>query len=351
MLSKEKSRAVSKVTAVLIVVVLVLAGAVVYLATRPPATTVVTETEAAPTQAVKGLKIFGGLVGGGGYMQSLAFSQAVGAVLEDVRLTVIGTPGYVGNAKRLHQGLGDMGVITNLDALDILNRKGAFKEEGVYVLQMYAIAPPMYLHFLVKASSDLKTFSDLNGKKINLLTRGSLADKLGRVILDALGIKPAEIVNVPHGDAAQMLKAGDIDAALAGGLAVQYKEISVTEPLRILTLTPEEEQKLKEALPTIPIEEFDFGTWYEGAGKARVPAPWTIMAVRYDLDEDLVYRMTKAVFENKDVMAKIYKPAAALSPEYIFRTGVPLHPGALKYYEEIGLEIPDNLRPPAELYK
>ena len=70
------------------------------------------------------------------------------------------------------------------------------------------------------------------------------------------------------------------------------------------------------------------------------------LAVRADIDEDAVYQITKTIYENLPFLAGIHPATSFMSLQRA--TGglpMPLHPGALRYYEEVGLQIPERLRP------
>jgi TRAP transporter TAXI family solute receptor len=211
--------------------------------------------------------------------------------------------------------------------------------------------PPQYVHFIVKQSSGIKSFADLNGKRINVLTRGSLDEKVGTRLLEILRLRPSRIYHYPHGDAAAALQSGEVDVVVAGGIAPAYYEVSLREPLRILSLTDEEVSLVRERMPQVPILEADLSQSYRGAGKARLLAPWAVMAARHDLDAGLVYQITKAVFDNFGTIVKIYKEAEGLTPQTTLQTGYPLHPGALRFYREAGVRIPAEMLPPADLPK
>jgi TRAP transporter TAXI family solute receptor len=297
------------------------------------------------------LIIKGGIIGGAGYMHSLGLNQIIAEHMEGIIPLVQGTPGFVANAKRLYEGLGDIGVVLTTDVHAILAGEEPFKEPKKYLLQMYPLLPPKFVHFMVRQDSPIQSMADLSGKRINLLTRGSLAEMVGSMILEALDIKPGAVFHYPHGDAARALAAGDIDAAVAGGTAPAYAELSLRHPLRVLSLTEEEAKKINATLPHLPILEYDFGEVYKGAKTARVVAPWTVMAATHDLDEELVYRLTKAVFDNYETIVRIFRPAAGLKPEMVVDTLAVLHPGAIRFYEEIGIPIPPEMRPPADIFK
>jgi len=64
-----------------------------------------------------------------------------------------------------------------------------------------------------------------------------------------------------------------------------------------------------------------------------------------DLSEDLVYNLTKTTFENLDYLLNVDIAAADISTDNLNAIVTPLHPGAYKYYTEIGVDIPDNIKP------
>jgi TRAP transporter TAXI family solute receptor len=298
------------------------------------------------------LTILGGVVGGAGYLQAVGLNQVILDHLRGVAVpTVQGTPGYGANAVRMAAALGDLGVVVTVDGLDVLARKGRYKDAKKFPLQMYPTVPPLYVHFIVKQSSGIRTFGDLHGKRINVLTRGSLAEAVGTRLLEVLRVRPSRIYHFPHGDAASALQSGEVDVVAAGGIAPAYGEVALREPLRVLSLTDEDVEALRERMPQMPVAEADFSASYRGAGKARVLAPWAVMAARHDLEADLVYRITKTVFDNYATVVRIYKEAEGLTPQMVVQTRYPLHPGALRYYREAGVRIPPEMQPPADLPK
>lgn len=292
------------------------------------------------------LTIAGGVVGGGPYLQAVGLSQVLGSAVRDVSATVQGTPGLRANAARLAAGLVDLAVVVTVDGYDVLGRREEFKNAVKFPLQLYPTYPPQHVHFIVKESSGIHRFSDLHGKRINVLTRGSLAEKVGTQLLVALRIRPARVFHYPHADAANALQQGEVDAVVAGGIAPAYGEVSLREALRVLSLTEEEVRLVAERMPQVPVLEADFSRSYRGAGKAWVLAPWAVMAARHDLDADLAYRITKAVFDNYRVIVQVYREAEGLQPQDVLQTRYPLHPGVLRFYREVGVRVPAQMMPP-----
>jgi TRAP transporter TAXI family solute receptor len=238
-----------------------------------------------------------------------------------------------------------------VDGFQVLKRQGQYAEAKKFPLQMYPTVPPQYVHFIVKQSSGITKFSDLSGKRINVLTRGSLAEQLGTRLLEVLRIRPSRVYHFPHGDAASALQNGEVDVVVAGGIAPAYYEVSLKDPVRVLSLSDEDVEMVKERMPNIPVLDADFGPSYRGAAKARVLAPWAVMAVRHDMDAAMVYQITKAVYDNFATIVKVYKQAEGMTSRTVLQTEYPLHPGALRYYREAGLRIPATMQPPADLPK
>jgi|GEM_PF-570358 len=301
-------------------------------------------SEGAATPSVTNVKFLGGLSGGGGYQYGLALIKVMEKAMPEVTFTLEATQGFVDNAKKIHSGYGDMGVVSSSDALKILKGEAPFDSPGKKVYSVVPLLPPTYFHVLVPADSGINSLSDLHGKRVSVLTRGSLTEKLATNVFEALGIE-VQPVYLTHTDAAVALSKGEIDAAATTTFAAQYKDLALSKQLRVLSLTDEEAQKIKEALPYANIKEYDFAQQYEGANVAKVPVVWTLIVAREDLPEDFVYEFVKAVYENKEEIAASYAPAKELDPEMVLEAPVPLHPGVVKYYQEIGISIPENLIP------
>src|SRR5690606_28667673 len=81
---------------------------------------------------------------------------------------------------------------------------------------------------------------------------------------------------------------------------------------------------------------------YRGVPETPSIGTPNLLIVAAEMDEDLAYRFTKALFENIDVVRNIHPSANETTPETALDSPIPLHPGAIRYYEEIGLTVPDH---------
>jgi len=64
-----------------------------------------------------------------------------------------------------------------------------------------------------------------------------------------------------------------------------------------------------------------------------------------EMPADFVYEFTKEIFKNKPLLVSVHKSAQEVEPKNVLYSPIPLHPGAIKYYEEVGIKIPEKLRP------
>lgn len=284
----------------------------------------------------------GGDSSGSGYQQCLGLQQVLENEL-DISVSVTGTDGWSTNAKLMWQrGSDEVGVLPAGDVHDILHANDPYSEENNYVAQMYPCVPPAYVHAVTLEESGIREYSDLEGAKINVLTRGSLTEQIHPIVMEALGYE-FEAFHYPHSDAANALQQGDVDAVVGAGPAAAYLEVSQQTDVYVVSLNEEDTDPISEELPWLGFETVDFSEHYEGANEALVPAPWTVMGCLLNLDDDFVYNITKAALENADVIASTYEPASGLEAELAPNTNVPVHPGAQQYYEERDIELPEEM--------
>ncbi|MCY4261483.1 MAG: C4-dicarboxylate ABC transporter substrate-binding protein, partial [Rhodobacteraceae bacterium] len=84
----------------------------------------------------------------------------------------------------------------------------------------------------------------------------------------------------------------------------------------------------------------------EGVPDTPVLGAAKVMTVSSEMDDDLVYAITRAIFENIDDLRAIHPAANQTTVDFtLSATPIPLHPGAIRYYEETGASVPDALRP------
>ena len=133
---------------------------------------------------------------------------------------------------------------------------------------------------------------------------------------------------------------------LIGAPMPAIQEAEANEPVTFISLSPEQIEAIRKALPEFSPSTVAAGT-YRTLDKDYVTIGVSNFAVgRADLPDDLVYQLVKAVFENQPRLVKANSSARETLPQNVVKdTFLPFHPGAVRYYREIGVKIPNSLVP------
>lgn len=206
---------------------------------------------------------------------------------------------------------------------------------------------PMYetpFSITALASSGIESISDIpDGASIGFGPAASTSDTYFPVILEELGVN-FDRRNGGWTDLGGQLQDGLIDViAFAAGIPIPaVSQLEVQTDVNIIEFTEEEQAKV---LESFPVSEFMIpASTYETLEEdARAVSMWNFAIAGCDLPEDFVYEVTKVTMENNDRMMDVHRTAATTIPENIkYNTVLPFHPGAVRWYEENGYEIPEE---------
>ena len=248
-----------------------------------------------------------------------------------------------------------LAILQGLYGTMAYNGQGTYQGQPVRELRSITMLWENVEHFLLRAS-DAKTgaIDDLKklGRKYAIGKRGSGTEGATRTILAALDISP-DMDFTPeylgYSPSAQAM----IDGRIAGAtLSAGPPVAAVTQifaqlgedAVSVLTFDNTHLATIQKAFPvwtpyTIPPNT------YPGQSKAiETIAQPNFLACRADLPEDVIYAITKTIYENLAEMQNIHKATLAMSVEKATAgLAVPLHPGAVRYYREQGIDIPPSL--------
>ena len=210
---------------------------------------------------------------------------------------------------------------------------------------------------MVVASGEVDTgtiddLAGLAGKTFSIGRKNSGTEGSGQTILDNLGVDYAgfELVHQGYTPTAEGLQNGTIlGANMTGGPptgAVTQAFAAMGDGLTMLEFTDEQMARANGDGSLWTRYVIPAGT-YPGVDKdINTIAQPNFLAVRADVDEDAVYQITKTIYENLGFLNNIHAATKAMAIEKsIGGLPAPLHPGAAKYYQEMGIEIPENLMP------
>lgn len=254
-------------------------------------------------------------------------AQSTGASGENVRLV---------NKKEAELAL------VQSDTLDFAFKgQDPFKEK-LSNMKAIAVLYPEIIQLVVRADGPVKTFSDLKGMKVGVGAPGSGTEANFRQLMDVYGL-PKEAVNaqfLSFSESGEQFKDKHIDAFLvtAGIPNAAIMDISSQHDIRILDIAGDMVKKLTEKYPFLAAAKIPAGTYKNQAADVSTVAVNAVLIVNAEIKDDVVYNLTKALFENQAELAAAHAKGKELKVETAMKgVSIPFHPGAEKYYKEKGL--------------
>ena len=279
------------------------------------------------------------------------YGEAVVKILtESLKIDVnpLPTQGSEHNVKLVENGGAQLGLITMGTGLQGWNGTGDWTS-GQRYRKMRALFP-MYdnlFNFVTLQRSGITAVAQFNNRNVGTGPRASPSGVYVPAILAAIGIS-AKIGYGSYDSTASGLLEGRYDALVeVGGVPFPaLKQVEAKEPLVFVSLAPEPIEAIRKAMPELTISQIGSGV-YTSLDKTYTTVGLYCFAIgRDDLPDELVYQFVKAVFENQPRLVKATSAASETVPQNAVKnTFLPFHPGAVRYYREIGIKIPDALVP------
>lgn len=272
---------------------------------------------------------------------SLPCAADKGCGVADTVLVNMSSQGSVDNLERLRRGEVHTAFAQSNLAYAAYQGSGMFDGRGNDALRAMASFYPEMLHILVKADGDIAGVEDLAGRRVAVGAAQSGTQGSAQALLSAYGIEDFQAEPLGLEESMQRFLKDEVDAVFFFSAAGNpwVKNLAAKEKIRLLPLRADVVKQLVRdnayyQASVIPAGSYAHQT--EAVNGIAVQALWLTSA---DLDEDLVYALTKAVWEGSDSIGwlKGMMPEGAWEVDHALKgIGIPLHPGAKRYYNEIG---------------
>lgn len=288
------------------------------------------------------LSIATGDTGGVFYPLGGGIAKVIGEHIPNVEATAEVTGASVDNLKFLRDRKADLAFTTADTLADGVNGTGMFKDNKIPI-RTIALLYKNYTHVVTLASGPIKTMKDLKGHVVSTGSAGSGAEVTALRVLEAYGLDPEKDIQrqrLTSNVAVDALKDGKIDAFFwSGGLpTAAVQDLSHTSGITIRMLANDSvlealQKKYGQALYVRGVVPKTMYPGLEGdVGVVSIP---NLLVVHADMDENLVYQITKALFEHQSELVAVHREAANLSLESAVKESpAPFHPGAIRYYRE-----------------
>jgi hypothetical protein len=262
----------------------------------------------------------------------------------DIRATVEVSGASVANAQLVGAGDADFAFVQN----DI-----AYYAQGGTTLAPFAGKPvkgmggvfaihPELVHIVASRAAGVKSVRDLRGKRVILGPQGSGTEQNALQILQAYGLRDADLGKAERLDgaaAAELIKAGRVDAAFftTGLGSAVLADIFASGKAALVPVDAAPGEALRQRYPFYTAQAIPANTYRRQEQEVATVAVMALLVAHAELPEDLVYRFTRAMFDNvgqfhaADPAARSFGLATALRG-----MSIPLHPGAARFYRDKG---------------
>lgn len=282
------------------------------------------------------------------YGYFVAATQIINDTVDGVSASVVETGATVDNLRRISRGQVDLGLVTTNIGYHALAGTDKFEGHPVEtrLLWVYAVAPQ---NVVMRADAGVTTLAGLDGVKLNPGIRGSATEATTEAVLKALGIAP-DYVRGSTGDIVASIKDGRVAGYVKSGVGDKLDgsslDIATFTEIAVLGLDDAQKQTLRKAMPDISVVDVPAGAG-PGVGAYSTWAFGVAVVARPDLDEDVAYRITKAINGSVERQAAAFGSlkGADIGRMTMQLASVPLHPGAARYYKEAGYDIPEAALP------
>ena len=266
------------------------------------------------------------------------------------RVQSSGTKGSQQNIRQLDSGDIQLGMSNSAISYHAVRGMPPWDKE-YEILAVVTLAPNVGL-FITKADSGIRSLADLKGKRVAVGPAGAGFEMFLGPLLEAHGVAYDDFtpVNQTYSDAVGLLGDGNIDAAFMGG-AIPTPAVTQACTTHDIFFIPYDEttrQNLvddNESYPYfqeafVPAKNQDGKPTYRGmlADFQALNVGSMHLITSASQDEELIYQITKTIWENRAAITEQHRAGRAINEKNAARfTGTPFHPGAIRFYREIGI--------------
>ncbi len=259
-----------------------------------------------------------------------------------IEITAESTGASVANLKMLREKKVELILGASNTSWGAYKGEPPFNDKPVTNIRGIACLYPEIFQFIVLKNSGMQSIPDLKGKKIAVGAPGSGTERTAKMILEAHGLTYNDVEEqfLNFGEAVTALKDRLIDCAIVGsGIPTSaVVDISTTLDIGLLKVDETVTKSFLKGVPYLSLIEIPADT-YRGVttGILTVASP-AILSAEAGLGEATVYKITKAVFEHLGDLAAVHAQGKMITLKTALSAmSVPLHPGAEKYYREVGV--------------
>jgi len=295
----------------------------------------------AASQAADNLVLATGGTAGTYYPFGGAMAKIWNSKIKDMNVTAQTSGASGENVRLINKKEVELALVQS-DTLDFaFNAKEAFKEP-LKGMSAIAVLYPEVVQVIVAADGPIKSFADLKGKKVGVGAPGSGTEANYRQLLDAYGMKKEDVNGqyLSFSESAEAFKDKHIDAFVVTGAVPTsaIMDVATQNAIRILPVAADITAKLTQKYPFLAAVKVPANSYKGQTADVPTVAVNAVLIAGNQLKPEMVYNLTKALFDNQPELAAAHAKGKELNPQFAVKgVSIPYHPGAVKYYKEKGL--------------
>ena len=257
-------------------------------------------------------------------------------------LSVQALPGAgIANVKAIEAGKAEAALANTISTVDAINGNPPFDGKATNVCHV-ATLYPQYFQIVALADADIDAIKDIKGKALTTQPRGNTGEQATRDMLKAADLDYEGLSKVnfmSYTDSVGLLKDGHAQVFTLGTTipASAIQDLAAARDIKMVEMDDATFKAMKQLNQGYTLGKVPAGTYPKQDKDVPTIIYATHLVVSCKLPEDQVYAMTKAVHAGLADMAAINAAMKGLTPKQMAEDiGVPLHPGAEKYFKEIG---------------
>ena len=291
------------------------------------------------------LSIATGGTGGVYYPMGGGMANILSKYIPYVEATAEVTAASVDNCLLVGSGKADLALIMADVGWDALQGKGKFKDK--LPLRTAAVLYPNNMHIVTLEGKGIEKVADLKGKRVSTGAPGSGTEVKGLRVLEAYGLDPDKDMTrdrLGASESAGALKDRKIDAYFwDGGLpTASITDLGATPGIKIKLIGHEDAiPKMREKYGPLYVKGIMPANTYPGQDKeVAIAVVWNLLICNEKMKDDVVYDLVKTLFEHKPELVTVHKEANHINLEpQADGSPLPLHPGAIRFFKEKGVQI------------
>ncbi|MCB1439781.1 MAG: TAXI family TRAP transporter solute-binding subunit [Nitratireductor sp.] len=305
---------------------------------------------ATPALAQQQLSIATGGTGGVYYPMGGGLAEIINKNVEGYSASAEVTGASVENMGLVATGDADLAIGLADTVAQAQTGTGRFDGQQLEMIRGVASLYANMVQIVTLEGSGINSLADLKGKRVSIGAPGSGTEVNAAQILEANGITYDDIEEqrLNFNETADALANGDIDAGFwsVGAPTSSILNLATSQKIKMIPLSEDEIAAARKANPIFASTKLPGGIYNGVDSEVAVVGVPNVLVASSAMDEELVYKITKAMFEHIADLRAVHPAANQTTVEFTLNaTPIPLHPGAIRYYEETGANIPDNLRP------